>query len=254
MKLIMEGWRAFLQEDADDDYAADLKRKRDGDYQQGLDKLDAEKQRRRAARDAELARIKSYAGKSPLEILQMQDDGSPEIEKVKAILAAAEKQKKEALKNLQAQEKAYAAEKEEYAKEAEERVKKHTAMMDKFEAQMQQIAQQSNNPAAAAAAAAQDAKTEKLKQKSAQIEQEFNKRMDAIAAGTRAPEQKGAPVEHFDGDSGQPLTKKGEQICAGNPGCFEKFIKPEVDAGARFSGETGQLMKDLVAIAQQNKG
>ena len=41
MKLIMEGWRAFLQEDADDDYAAELKRKRDSDYQQGLDKITA---------------------------------------------------------------------------------------------------------------------------------------------------------------------------------------------------------------------
>tara|TARA_R110002020_G_scaffold437563_1_gene647832 strand:+ start:105 stop:764 length:660 start_codon:yes stop_codon:yes gene_type:complete len=218
----MEGWRAFLQE---------------------------------ADRDAELARLKSYAGKSPLEILQMQDDGSPEFAKIKDILVAAEKQKKAALKDLQTQEKAYAAEKEEYARAAEERVKERTAMMDKFEAQMQQIAQQSNNPAAAAVAAAQDAKTEKLKQKSAQIEQEFNKRMDAIAAGTRAPEQKGAPVEHFDGDSGQPLTKKGEQICAKNPRCFDEFIKPDIASGGQtgFSSETGQPLKDLIAIAKQNK-
>ena len=183
----------------------------------------------------------------------MQDDGSPEVQKVIDILGAAEKQKKEALKNLQAQEKAYAAEKEAYAKETEERVKERTAKMDKFEEYMQQIAKQSNNPAIAAAAAAQDAETEKLKQKSAQIEQEFNKRMDAIAAGTRAPEQKGAPVEHFDGDSGQPLTKKGEQICAKNPRCFDEFIKPDFEDGGMFSAETGQPLKDLLAIAKQNK-
>jgi len=219
--------------------------------------------------DDEIARIKSYAGKSPLEILQMQDDGSPEFAKIKDILGAAEKQKKEALKNLQAQEKAYAAEKEAYAKEyderkkeriaamtreTEERVKERTAKMDKFEEYMQQIAKQSNNPAIAAAAAAQDAETEKLKQKSAQIEQEFNKRMDAIAADAGAPKEKNPPSGDFDGVTGQPLTKKGEQICAGNPGCFEKFIKPQAEAGAKFSGYTGQLMKDLIAIAQQNKG
>ena len=227
-QLMTESWRKYLAEDA----IGDAERAK---MQAGL----------------EMAK----RGASAKEILAAQDDGSAEFAKIKDILVAAEKQKKAALKDLQTQEKAYAAEKEEYARAAEERVKERTAKMDKFEEYMQQIAKQSNNPAIAAAAAAQDAETEKLKQKSAQIEQEFNKRMDAIAAGTRAPEQKGAPVKHFDGDSGEPLTKKGEQICAKNPGCFDKFIKPYIDSGGAtgFSGETGQPLKDLIAIANQNK-
>ena len=242
-QLMTESWRKYLAEDA----IGDAERAK---MQAGL----------------EMAK----RGASAKEILAAQDDGSAEFAKIKDILVAAEKQKKAALKDLQTQEKAYAAEKEAYAKEyderkkeriaamtreTEERVKERTAKMDKFEEYMQQIAKQSNNPAIAAAAAAQDAETEKLKQKSAQIEQEFNKRMDAIAAGTRAPEQKGAPVKHFDGDSGEPLTKKGEQICAKNPGCFDKFIKPYIDSGGAtgFSGETGQPLKDLIAIANQNK-
>jgi hypothetical protein len=233
-QLMTENWRRYLEEAPGESLAA---------------------QKERHA--AELAKLKSYAGKSALEILQMQDDGSAEFAKIKDILGAAEKQKKEALKNLQAQEKAYAAEKEEWAREAEERVKERTAMMDKFEAQMQQMAQQSNSPAAAAIAAAQDAETEKLKQKSAQIEQEFNKRMDAVAAAGGTPKQKKEDPNFIQDKEGAviPNNKKGEDMVLKDPQRAEEWIKYLSRRGnGKFSTASGRPIKDLVAIAQQNKG
>ena len=241
MKLIMEGWRSFLQEDADEE----LKRKR----------------------AAELARLKSYAGESPLKILQMQDDGSAEYATIKDLLIRAEKQKEEALKNLQAQEKAYAAEKEAYAKEYDERKKERIAMyakeyderaeeriamMDKFKAQVQQVAQQSNSPAAAAIAAAQNAEIEKLKQKSAQIEKEFNKRMDSIAGNAGAEKTKEPNfIEDREGNI-VPNTREGEDIVLKDPERASSYLKGLQKMGARFSGVSGRPVKDLIAIAKQN--
>ena len=120
--------------------------------------------------------------------------------------------------------------------------------MEKLKNQILQVAQQSNNPAAAKVAAAEQAEIQKLKQKAAATVRDFNKRMDSATDA--------APVPDFDGDSGQPLTKKGEQLCAKNPRCFDEFIKPDIASGGQtgFSGQTGQPLKDLIAIAQQNKG
>ena len=222
----MEGWRSFLQEDADEE----LKRKR----------------------AAELARLKSYAGESPLKILQMQDDGSAEYATIKDLLIRAEKQKEEALKNLQAQEKAYAAEKEAYAKEYDERAEERIAMMDKFKAQVQQVAQQSNSPAAAAIAAAQNAEIEKLKQKSAQIEKEFNKRMDSIAGNAGAEKTKEPNfIEDREGNI-VPNTREGEDIVLKDPERASSYLKGLQKMGARFSGVSGRPVKDLIAIAKQN--
>jgi len=35
----------------------------------------------------------------------------------------------------------------------------------------------------------------------------------------------GAREEHFDGETGAPLTDKGREMCAKNPECKEKFLK-----------------------------
>ena len=55
--------------------------------------------------------------------------------------------------------------------------------------------------------------------------------------------------QHFDTGTGEPLTKKGEQLCAKDPGCYRKHIKPVI--GQKFSTRTGQPSATLAAIAQK---
>ncbi len=55
--------------------------------------------------------------------------------------------------------------------------------------------------------------------------------------------------QHFDTGTGEPLTKKGEQLCAKDPGCYRKHIKPVI--GKKFSTRTGQPSATLAAIAQK---
>ena len=60
---------------------------------------------------------------------------------------------------------------------------------------------------------------------------------------------KPAQGQHFDTGTGEPLTKKGEQLCAKDPGCYRKHIKPVI--GKKFSTRTGQPSAALAAIAQK---
>ena len=233
MKLVMEGWRQFLTEvDREEALAAEKARR------QGI------RDEKRAAHDAKMAQLKDAAGKSPLEILQAQDDGSPEMAQIKKILGATEQEKKKALDTLAVQQKSVSDLNAELTKKAAQQTQKHTAQMDKMRAMMQQFADQTKNPAAAQIAAAQQAEIEKLKQKNAEIVTNFKKQLGA------AEDQGGAKKSPFDPATGEPQNERGEQLCAKNPECYEKWIKPVT--ASKFSTRTGQPSANLHALAQQN--
>jgi len=57
----------------------------------------------------------------------------------------------------------------------------------------------------------------------------------------------------FNPATGEPQTKKGEQLCAQNKpeGCFEKYIKPLVDKKLKFSPIGGTPVPELIELANK---
>ena len=54
---------------------------------------------------------------------------------------------------------------------------------------------------------------------------------------------------NFDQQTGEPLNKEGERICAGNPRCFKAHILPLFKGDMKFSTRTGQPLDVLKKAA-----
>jgi hypothetical protein len=54
---------------------------------------------------------------------------------------------------------------------------------------------------------------------------------------------------NFNQQTGEPLNKEGERICAGNPKCFKAHILPLFKDGKKFSTKTGQPLDVLKKAA-----